>query len=106
MEKQETGVMMRKKLTDILEKAGKMREFPGSLARILIENGVTINEWISVKDRLPEDSTTVNLYTRGRAVGTGFYDKHTKSWVQIYSGGAICVDVTHWQPMPQPPKGE
>ena len=74
--------------------------------RFIDAHGVTVQEWISVNDRLPVDSTTVNLYTRSRTVGTGFYDKHTKSWVQYYSGGAICVDVTHWQPMPQPPKGE
>ena len=74
------------------------------VANWLVQNGVTVQEWISVKDRLPEDSTTVNLYTRSRTVGTGFYVKHTKSWVQYCSGGAICVDVTHWNPMPQPPK--
>lgn len=78
---------------------------PGK-ARKLIEDAPAVQQWISVKDRLPVDSTTVNLYTRSRTVGTGFYDKHTKSWVQYYSGGAICVDVTHWQPMPKPPKGE
>ena len=31
----------REKLIDILEQAGTMRQFPGSLARILMENGVT-----------------------------------------------------------------
>ena len=72
----------------------------------LIAHGVTVQEWISVKDRLPDNSATVNLCTRSKIVGTGFYNKYTKSWVQYYSGGAICVDVTHWQPMPQPPKGE
>ena len=50
-------------------------------------------EWISVKERLPEDSGGVNLCTRSGIVGTGFYDKYTKNWVQYYSGGALCVDV-------------
>lgn len=60
-------------------------------------------EWISVKERLPEDSGGVNLCTRSGIVGTGFYDKYTKNWVQYYSGGALCVDVTHWMPLPEPP---
>ena len=72
----------------------------------LIANGVTVQGWIPVTERLPDNSATVNLCTRSKIVGTGFYNKYTKSWVQYYSGGAICVDVTHWQPMPQPPKGE
>lgn len=33
---------MREKLIEILERAGSMRQFPGSLSRILMENGVTI----------------------------------------------------------------
>lgn len=80
-------------------------ELDEKLADDLIAHGVTVREWISVKDRLPDDSTTVNLYTRSGIVGTGFYDKYTKIWVQYYSGGSICVDVTHWQPQPKPPKG-
>ena len=72
----------------------------------LIANGVTVQEWIPVTERLPDDSATVTLCTRSRIVGPGFYDKHTKTWVQYYSGCAIFVDVTHWMPLPQPPKGE
>ena len=83
---------------------GCSRYWAGVIADGLIAGGVTIQRWIPVTERLPEASTTVNLYTRSRTVGTGFCDKHTKSWVQYYSGGAICVDVTHWQPMPQPVK--
>ena len=72
----------------------------------LIEVLTAERRWIPVTERLPDNSATVNLCTRSKIVGTGFYNKYTKSWVQYYSGGAICVDVTHWQPMPQPPKGE
>ena len=103
---------VREKLVELLttllecEIAGDCSYLAKDWAENLIAHGATVQEWISVKDRLPEDSTTVNLYTRSRTVGTGFYDKHTKSWVQYYSGGAICVEVTHWMPLPQPPKGE
>lgn len=61
-------------------------------------------EWISVEDRLPEDSAEVNLFTRSRIVGSGYYDKYTKRWVQYHAGGAIYADVTHWMPLPEPPK--
>ena len=87
--------------------------FAERIADHLIANGVTFatdnnvgDKWISVKDRLPEDSVEVNLHTRSGIVGTGFYDKYTKSWVQWYSSGSLLVDVTHWMPLPEPPKGE
>ena len=81
-------------------------EHIGELADHLIAHGVTVQEWISVEDRLPNDSVAVNLHTISGVVGTGFYNKYTKSWVQWYAGNSLCVDVTHWQPLPQPPKGE
>ena len=61
-------------------------------------------KWIPVTERLPKDSGGVILCTRSRNVGVGFYDKNTRNWVQHYSGGGICVDVTHWMPLPEPPK--
>lgn len=76
------------------------------VANWLVQNGVMVQEWIPVKTRLPNDSATVTLCTRSRIVGTGFYNKYTKTWLQYYSGGSICVEVTHWMPLPEPPKGE
>ena len=61
-------------------------------------------KWIPVTERLPEDSVAVNLHTSSGVVGTGFYCKQTKSWVQWYSGGSLFADVTHWMPLPEPPK--
>lgn len=63
-------------------------------------------KWIPVTKRVPEDSVAVNLHTRSGVVGTGFYDKYTKSWVQWYSGGSLFADVTHWMPLPEAPKGD
>lgn len=61
-------------------------------------------KWISVKDRLPkEDDGVVLVYSSGvePAVFTGDifleYDK--------YEGWEI-NNVTHWTPLPEPPKGE
>lgn len=76
------------------------------VAEHIIAKGVTIQEWISVEEALPDDSVEVILCTRSGIVVTGYYDKYRKNWVQYYAGGALCVVVTHWMPMPEPPKGE
>lgn len=65
---------------------------------------INVPSWIPVTERLPEDSRGVILCTRSRIVGVGFYDKNTRNWVQYYSGGGICVEVTHWMPLPEAPK--
>ena len=78
-----------------LEPSGKVCKFVGGRAE---------QKWIPVTERLPEDSSGVILCTRSRIVGVGFYDKDTRNWVQHYSGGGICVEVTHWMPLPEPPK--
>ena len=86
--------------------------FAERMADVLIAHGVTfadvpdnnVGKWIPVSERLPDDSGNVILCTRSKIVGAGFYDKTTKNWVQHYSGGGICVEVTHWMPMPEPPK--
>ena len=71
-------------------------------AEYLIANGVTVQEWISVKDRLPEKDEIViictdkNFIYAGELIGdTWFLDND--SWT---------ATVTHWMPLPQPPKGE
>lgn len=71
-----------------------------------LERKDSVQRWIPVTERLPEDSVAVNLHTRSGVVGTGFYNKYTKNWWQWYSGGSIFVDVTHWMPLPETPKGE
>ena len=74
----------------------------GATVDLLIANGVTVQEWISVKDRLPEKDEIViictdeNFIYAGELVGdTWFLDND--SWT---------ATVTHWMPLPQPPKGE
>ena len=70
------------------------------VADSLIANGVTVQEWIPVYDRLPDKPMRCLVYTkRGGYCGydityynQGFYSEYSK--------------VTHWMPLPQPPKGE
>ena len=55
-------------------------------------------DWISVDDRLPEKGDLVNI-VKGGAVVCGFYDGE---WWDI--NGRRGGDVTHWMPLPEPPK--
>ena len=76
-------------------------------ANILIANGVTVQEWISVEDRLPEEKAKCILYYQHAycdnddywAIGMCFYDGEKFQINPAYK-------VTHWMPLPQPPKGE
>ena len=88
------------------------------IADHLIANDVTVQEWISVKDRLPDlipcnagtaYSEAVNILTTGRKVFTAIFDGDdfigdAEFWE------AEGEEVTHWTPvllpLPQPPKGE
>ena len=78
------------------------------IADTLLDNGVTVQEWISVKDRLPEDGGYVvciakrNPFSRfmpmvARIEKNGWANPITEQYIS---------EVTHWMPMPNPPKGE
>ena len=72
-----------------------------NIADHLISNGVTVQEWVSVKDRLPEENTTVIVATDN---GIVFQCLYAYDGWNLWEGNE--VNITHWQPMPQPPKGE
>ena len=90
-----------------------------AIADHLIANGVTVQEWIPVDDRLPEQPPNR-------------VDEQGRSWVTqnidciVYDGKIVFVahysfqnkffwysdtlhplkNITHWMEIPQPPKGE
>ena len=72
---------------------------------MLMEDGVTVQEWISVKDeRKPKAGEDVLV-----VVFDGYYTYTDTDC--LMRDGRWCYEtenhkVTHWQPMPQPPKGE
>ena len=74
----------------------------------MMANGVTVQEWISVTERLPEPFVSVLVHMPGEepcpTVREGFIsnDGIWQSAMFRREPG----EVTHWQPMPQPPKGE
>ena len=77
-----------------------------AIAQHLIDNGVTVQEWISVDDRLPEPFVPVLVQMPGEepfpTVREGFIsnDGIWQSAMFRREPG----EVTHWKPMPHPPK--
>lgn len=59
---------------------------------------VVIRQWISVEDRLPEEDQKVLAYT---AESQGTFEEY-----RLCFGWAIKGRVTHWMPLPEPPKEE
>ena len=77
---------------------------PEWLAENLIFYGVTAQEWVSVKDRLPEDGQIVLTYKNG-ICDIQTYEARRNGWLCKGWFWSMAT-VTHWMPMPQPPKGE
>ena len=121
---------VREKLVELLGKAKNefwcsREKYNGTefVADYLIANGVTVQEWISVNDRLPEIASTHKRYrstikksTRVLCVcvqksGKTMVKEGYCEWYNDYPEpswqipGAI-DEVTHWQYLPQPPKGD
>ena len=93
-----------------------------SMADHLIAHGVTVQEWISVDDRLPEDSGYYLVVYRDKyneSISIDF-DMYVKCNIGEWWESEFACDitkqflwatrlqeqeVTHWMPLPQPPKG-
>ena len=76
-------------------------------AEYLISNGVTVQEWISVEDRLPEDDSDVLAYLRDGDKGRIYPANYAKSvWFDCIFTTPATDTTTHWMPLPLPPKGE
>ena len=80
-------------------------------------DGVTVQEWISVKDRLPdnkehdwvlaqvvEDNGYMHIprVMEYRQAKDDWFEE-TYGWLSEHNG---VFTVTHWMPIPKPPKGE
>ncbi len=100
---------VREKLVELIESA----RYWGSntseeIAENLIKNGVTVQEWISVYDEFPEVGGYVvciakrNPFSRFMPMAARI---EKNGWVNPITEQYIS-DVTHWMPLPQPPKGE
>ena len=58
-------------------------------------------KWISVEDRLPEDDDSNYIVWNGIYINIAIYWGDGRWWP---AGGYIVNDITHWMPLPKPPK--
>ena len=99
-------------LLDIIIQPGQ--KTLGDIADYLIARGVTVQEWISVDDRIPENDVMVIGYTPCDGfMFVGYYHEEPKYDLKVWrivtamrSTKVMKKKVTHWLPLPQPPKGE
>ena len=112
---------VREKLLELIIDAKRTDPETGSFAEYLadhlIANGVTVQEWIPVDDRLPENDE--NDWVLAQVVEDNGYMhiprvmeyrqakddwfEETYGWLSEHNG---VFTVTHWMPLPKPPKGE
>ena len=110
---------VREKLVKIIQNSvgGCARHWAEVIADGLIAHGVTTHEWISVKDKLPdnkeydwvlaqvvEDNGFMHIPTvmEYRQSKNDWFEE-TYGWLSDHNGA---FTVTHWMPLPEPPKGE
>lgn len=90
------------------------------LADHLIANGVTVQEWIPVTERLPEDDLPKDTDRKQIrclvATDKGTVKARVRQRYQTKKNGRWCLSPwewnknlfarpTHWMPLPEPPKG-
>ena len=75
-------------------------------ANILIENGVTVQEWISVDEKLPQNFISVLGYMTDAGEFPPVRECYTVGNVFFFPALGDIHPVSHWREMPQPPKGE
>ena len=111
---------VREKLIDLIIDAKRTGPEAGSfteyLADFLINNGVTVQEWISVDDKLPPYNRDVLVYRPNMAMKIlvdnyeGYYGEDDDEWYEGWSKYGNDIHgkpiITHWAYLPQPPKGE
>lgn len=81
------------------------------------EEAELVDRWISVKDRLPEDDGEYMVWYKGECEKCEFdtdsqtfgytYDDYDEMYSHLVCwDDGINKEVTHWQFLPKPPKGE
>ena len=99
----------REKLIELISQVQYLGGLEEKVADHLIANGVTVQKWIHVSERLPEHFgqflVTVKEYNRGWYADSAMYDPYKNEWrTNLFCG--MRDEVTHWMPLPEPPKGE
>ena len=82
----------------------------------IITHGVTVQEWISVDDKLPPYNRDVFVYRPNMAMKIlvdsydGYYGEDDDEWHEGWARYGNDIHgkpiITHWAYLPHPPKGE
>ena len=110
---------VREKLIEILRKPIFPHELVDpteAVADYLLDSGVTVQEWISVEDKLPPYNHNVLVYRPNMAMKIlvdtydGYYGDDDDEWYEGWARYGKDIHgkpiITHWAYLPQPPKGE
>lgn len=117
---------VREKLIGILRKPIFPHELVDpteAVADYLLDSGVTVREWIPVTERLPDKKGVFLVYVKTQNKWGGYikttwfttcyegvedHMQGKKIWYDYDSdfGDYEVRNVTHWMPLPEPPKGE
>ena len=116
---------VKEKLVEIIQNSvgGCARHWAEVIADGLIANGVTVQEWIPVTERLPDVIDTYLVVVKFAydwekeyeiEVDVATYDPYCENtiidgcWITYndWNEGQDYLHVTHWMPLPEPPKGE
>ena len=99
---------VREKLVELLAPISLNFEEATYLADYLVKNGVTVQEWVSVEDRLPEKHDrficTYKFNSNIEMQFVGVLDYYASDQYPHWQHESAGVIVTHWMPLPEPPK--
>ena len=73
----------------------------------IISHGITVQEWIPVTERLPKNGVRVLALHNDGIIRIGISRGYFPSIVSRTNTKSFGIaEVTHWMPLPEPPKGE
>ena len=105
---------VREKLVELLKEIvaiqecgfGDPRPTYETVASYLMSHGVTVQEWISVDERLPENFISVLGYMTDAGEFPPVRECYTVGNAFFFPALGDVHPVSHWCEMPEPPKGE
>ena len=100
---------VREKLVEILRKPIFPHELVDpieAVADYLLDSGVTVQEWISVDDRLPQNFVSVLGYMTDAGEFPPVRECYTVGNAFFFPALGDVHPVSHWCELPQQPKGE